>query len=54
VKREAATTDAPIELVGDIDQEGIDALAELLIAAARRQKHEDDGIDVQVEEHDAT
>jgi hypothetical protein len=25
-----------------------------LIAAARRQKHEDDGIDVQVEEHDAT
>ena len=33
----ASQCDAPIELVGEIGEEGIDALAELLIAAARRQ-----------------
>jgi hypothetical protein len=30
-------SDTSIELVGEVDQEGLDALAELLISAARRQ-----------------
>jgi hypothetical protein len=45
--------DSLIELIGEIGQEGIDALADLLIAAARRDLQEDDGNEMQVEEHDA-
>lgn len=50
----APTQDEPcIAVVGEIDDAGIAALADLLIAAARRQQHEDDGPETDPEEQDA-